>query len=237
MTDSLFEDAGGRRTELVDGKAKFSRIDLSQYTMKLREIQTLTDEAAAQGEGYEHQLKVLTGPIITNSANGDMNGRGEREVEAVRNFKAAGKHLIPPKTVYVTATNLPYNEAEGEQQRTLLRIMLAEKKEDSEVTVAKKAFGNARKALSNAATKLQGDPANEEHKAEVRRLCSEALSTGKHADELVKADEDNQTEDQLNTHRLNMQWTAATVGKLREVVGEPAKAKNGAAKKAAAPTA
>lgn len=210
---NTFEDAGGVSTELVDGKNRLTRRDLVPYLDKLNEIEKLTVEALAAGNGYEHRLTVLTGAIISDDGH-THQGRGENAVKAVNNFRAAGKLMDNEYTVSIQEENLP--EQEGQHQRTLLRIALVDKREDTPISAAKKAFGVARRNLANAGTRLQAAPNDEAVKEEVRGLIKVTVSAMQEADKLVKADAENQTQDQMSKHTAFMQVTKAMVSQLQD---------------------
>ena len=214
MTDvNIFEDLGGVDTELRDGKNVMHSRDLRPYLEKLNQIEVITQERLAQGKGYEHRTSVLT----------------ERADRAESSFRAAGELMDNEYTISIRQEPLP--AAEGEQAKTMLRIALVGKREDTPVSSAKKQFGVQRRNLANRATELQAAPDNNDIKAAVREQIAATVKAAQDADKLVKEDAKlthenekgqtvpNQSPMQLEKHQGFMQATKVMVDQLQAVVG------------------
>ena len=203
---SIFEDVGGVTTELKDGKNVLNRRDLQPYVDKLREIEAATIAALANGQGYEFRTTTLS----------------EHRDKAFNSFKQAARQLEEKYTVSIQTDNLPVTD--GEQARVLFRIALTEKREDTPVTAAKKAFGVARRNLANRAAELQANPGNAEVIAAVKEQLTLTTKAAQEADKLVKAEAESQTADQLQKHAEAMQAMKVMVQKLTEATKDKAPA-------------
>jgi len=203
---SIFEDIGGVYTELKDGKNVLVRRNLQPYVDKLSDIEKLTLEALASGRGYEYKTLVPT----------------EHSDKAFNAFKEAAKQLEQRYTVSINRDNLPVGE--GEQPKTLFRIALTDKREDSPSTAAKKQFGVQRRNLANRAKDLQANPTDAAVQQAVRDQIKLTVAALQEADKLVKAEAESQTAEQLAKHQENVRDTHTMVTRLTEVVGDKAPA-------------
>lgn len=153
MADSPFGEVTLTQGEVDEnGKGVFHRVDPGPYRQFIQWL-------LKQPEGSQAEVTVATGEIITRGKS--SRGRGKSEQSDARSFQAAASEADK---------GLRVGWRHNTDGTTTLRMMLAEKREFSEETIAKRTKALEERRLRNAQMKLAADPQNKELQAKVQTI-------------------------------------------------------------------